>query len=87
MSRPIIYLLSILIAEFAAVMLPSINRDFVTLGMVLCSLLLFAMIIDAARMYHYSQRKLVYRWHSFHLKGYSASCCPSPRFRRSGGIR
>jgi membrane protease YdiL (CAAX protease family) len=59
MSRAIIYLLGIIIAEIAAVVLPTINPDFVILGLVLYGMLLVAMIIDAARMDRYYQGKLV----------------------------
>ena len=59
MSRAIIYLLGIVIAEITAVALPSVNPAFASIGITLYGILLVAMIIDAARMDHYYQGRLV----------------------------
>ncbi len=59
MTRAIIYLLGIVIAEISAVVLPAVNLDFAILGLALYGILLIAMITDAARMNRYFQGKLV----------------------------
>jgi hypothetical protein len=51
-------LIGIIIAEIASVILPSIDANFVILGLVLYFVLLVIMIIDAARMDRYHQGQL-----------------------------
>jgi len=57
--RVIVYLLGIIGAELASVVLPTINPNFVILGAVLYGLLFIVMLIDAARLNRYFQGKLV----------------------------
>jgi hypothetical protein len=59
MTRAVLYLFGIVIAEIASVALPTINPNFVILGLALYAALLVAMIIDAARLDRYHQGNLV----------------------------
>jgi membrane protease YdiL (CAAX protease family) len=59
MTRAIVYLLSILIAEMAAVVLPAVRPDLVALGIALYGILFVALIIDAARVDRYYESKLI----------------------------
>ena len=59
MSRAILYLLGIILAEITVVVLPVANPVFASIGITLYGILLIAMIIDAARIDHYYQGRLV----------------------------
>jgi hypothetical protein len=59
MTRAIVYLFGIIIAEITAVVLPAINPNLVTLGLALYVLLFVVIIIDAARMDRYYEGKLI----------------------------
>ncbi|RJO61221.1 MAG: hypothetical protein C4542_06855 [Dehalococcoidia bacterium] len=59
MTRAIIYLVGIIIAEITTVVLHNINPYFVTLGTIFYAVLLVVMIIDAARLNRYYQVNLV----------------------------
>lgn len=57
--RAIIYLLGIIGAEFASVVLPGINPNFVILGTALYVILFIVMLVDAARLNRLYQGNLI----------------------------
>ena len=59
MSLSTLYLIGIIIAECASVILPTLKPELVTLGLSLYGVLLVVMIVDAARMNDHYQSKLV----------------------------
>ena len=59
MTRALLYLLGIIVAETVSVVLPAINPDFVVAGLVLYTALLLVMIIDAARLGFYYDGRFV----------------------------
>jgi membrane protease YdiL (CAAX protease family) len=59
MTRALLYLLGIIIAEIAAVVLPTINPDFIIVGLALYAALLLVIIADAARMDRFYDGKFV----------------------------
>jgi len=59
MLRAIVYLLAITVAEIASVVLPSFNSEFLIAGLLLYTIILLVMLVDAARLDRFYQGRII----------------------------